>query len=94
MRQGSGRPETILVKYERALSPIDILTSNRVPRAQNYVFVSYDRALRGRKIFLSSRNVLVDINIFLEDLTGPWNLHKSDSLKGPWVKGTWGGLEV
>ena len=49
---GLRESETILLRFERALSPTDISRFPRTRGAQNYIFGNYDRAMRGRKRFL------------------------------------------
>ena len=70
---GLGEPKTILVRFEMALSPSEIVRSQRVLGAQNLIFGDYGRALRSRKrVFGTSEKVLVVVTIFLGHLTGPW----------------------
>ena len=47
-----------MVRYDRALSPTDVLTTKRALGAQNYSFRNYGRALRGQKrFFFRFRNI-------------------------------------
>ena len=72
MKKDPGRPETMLVRFEGALSPMDILSMPQmVLGAQNYILANYERTLRGPKIFWASEKNLVPPTRFFGIYKGP-----------------------